>query len=196
MRKYTLAIGLGLLLVGLLFAAAACQPQQEAEFGSQAVRERASIYAKTDSWIVDGADILWYSDNRTTQTASVAGDTGLGTFTDVTVSDDLAVTDDATFGGLIVPTLTNLTATDGMTITPTSMVYALDSAGAVTVTLAASGTEGQLLILIGDDSNNVTVADTNLRSADGNAIVIAQYEVVMFVYQDAEWLVVANTDNS
>lgn len=102
-----------------------------------------------------------------------------GTFT---VTDALAVT------GLLYPSFTNETITNGETVTPTYTVYALDSAGAVTMTLAASAVEGQLLILIGDDANNVTVADTNLRSHDGAALVLGQYDVAMLVYQDAEWL--------
>ncbi len=83
----------------------------------------------------------------------------------------------------------------GEVLTPTKTVYALDSGGAISMTLAAAGADGQLLILIGDDDNNVTVNDTNLRSADGNAIVIAQYEVVVFVYQDSEWLLIADSAN-
>jgi len=113
---------------------------------------------------------------------------------DLTVGDDLTVTDDAsidgdlTLSGLTYNSFTNLTITNGYVLTPTKTVYALDSASAVTLTLAASASEGQPLILIGDDANNVTIADTNLRSHDGAALVLGQYDVAMLVYQDAEWI--------
>lgn len=99
----------------------------------------------------------------------------------MTVSD-LALT------GLFKPGFANVTVTNGLVITPAYTVYALDSAGAVTLTLGASASEGQLLYLIGDDANNVTVADTNIRTSTGNALVIGQYDVAAFVYQDSEWI--------
>ena len=82
----------------------------------------------------------------------------------------------------------NLALTDGDTLTPTYTVYALDTTGAVTITLAASADEGQLLILINDDANAVVIADTNLRSSDGAAITLtAANDIAVFVYQDSEW---------
>ena len=107
---------------------------------------------------------------------------------DVTVTDDLTVTDDTTLSGLLLPGFADETITNGEVLTPTVTVYALDSAGAVTMTLAAAGTEGQLLILIGDDANNITIADTNLRSHDGAALVLGQYDIAFLVYQDSEWI--------
>jgi hypothetical protein len=126
---------------------------------------------------------------------------------DVTVGDDLTVTDDAsvtgdltagsaTVSGLTLISFANLTVTNGSTLTPTYNIYALDSAGAVTMTLAASATEGQLLILIGDDANDITVADTNLRSNDGAAQVLNQYDVLMLVYQDSEWVEISESNDS
>jgi hypothetical protein len=115
-------------------------------------------------------------------TANIAGATTLGS--------------SLTVGGLLYPSFADETITDGETLTPTVTVYALDSAGAVTMTLAASGTEGQLLILIGDDANDITIADTNIRTNDGNAQVLNQYDVLMLVYQDSEWIEISNSDNS
>ena len=135
-----------------------------------------------------------------TDDASVTGDltAGTGTFaTGATVtSGGLLITaggltvssGDADLAGLFQPSFANETITDGEVLTPTVTVYALDTAGAVTMTLAASADEGQLLILIGDDANTITINDTNIRSSDGSTIDVGQYDVVVFVYQDSEWL--------
>ena len=105
--------------------------------------------------------------------------------------------DDLQLTGLLQPGFADLAATDGMTITPEYTVYALDTTAAVTVTLAASAEEGQLLVLINDDANATIIADTNLRSSDGNAITLAgAYDVVLFVYQDSEWLEIAKSADS
>lgn len=102
---------------------------------------------------------------------------------------NLAVTEDITFGGILYPGFTDLTvSTAGQSLTPEYMVYALDSGGAISMTLTACTNEGQLLILIGDDANNVTINDSNLRSHDGNALVLGQYDVAMLVCQDTEWI--------
>jgi hypothetical protein len=82
----------------------------------------------------------------------------------------------------------NETITDGETLTPTLTTYALDSGGAVTMTLAASGTEGQFLVLIADDTGPIVIADTNIRTSDGNALSLGPYDIAAFVYQDSEWL--------
>jgi len=102
-----------------------------------------------------------------------------------------------TLGAAFYPSFTDLTILAGPTyITPTYMIYALDSGEAVSLTLQATGTDGQLLILIGDDANNITINDTNLRSNDGNEQVLAQYGVLMLVYQDSEWLEISESNNS
>jgi len=132
--------------------------------------------------------------------------TDFGSTGGLTLANGLTVTTGGatiTAGGLTVaagvfaPSFANLTVTDGDTITPTVTVYAIDTAGAVTATLAASASEGQLLILINDDANATIIADTNLRSSDGNAITLAgAYDVAVFVYQDSEWLLIATSANS
>jgi len=114
---------------------------------------------------------------------------------DLTVGDDAAIGGDLTLtgafsvGGLTYNSFTNLTVSvAGQVLTPTYTVYALDTSGAISMTLASSATEGQLLILIGDDANTITVNDTNLRSHDGAALSIGQYDAALLVYQDAEWI--------
>jgi len=255
------------------------------------LRERIAIYAREDSWIANGFDIIWYTGNLTGESARVDGANGrialiaptaIGTATPVLdirnngvseslvvrnsggtpvfyvdkdgaatysgfssgggaisapvgitaptaiatatpamvvdslgVSNILEVRDAGTpvftvnngggfvaagtgdlqgnvdFDALIVPSFADETITDGEVLTPTVMVYALDSSGAVTMTLAASASEGQLLILIGDDANAIVINDTNVRTSTGAALTLNQYDVVMWIYQDAEWIEIA-----
>jgi len=112
-----------------------------------------------------------------------------------TVTGTFHVTGTTTLSGLFRPGFADVTITDGDILTPTKTAYALDSAGAVTLTLAASAAEGQLLFLMGDDANTITIADTNIRSSDGNAITVGQYDTVAFVYQDSEWLELLKSAN-
>lgn len=114
----------------------------------------------------------------------------------VDLNSTLNVDGATTLAGLLYPSFADETITDGETLTPTVTVYALDSAGAVTLTLAASATEGQLLILIGDDANNITINDTNVRTNDGGVQVIGQYDVIIWVYQDSEWIEISESNNS
>ena len=130
---------------------------------------------------VDGATTL----NSTLDVdGAISSGTGAVTVTEIAVS------------GLFYPSFTNITVTNGYTLTASYTVYAMDSASAVTLTLAASASEGQLLILIGDDANNITVADTNIRTNDGAKQVIGQYDVLMLVYQDSEWVEISESNNS
>jgi len=133
---------------------------------------------------------------------------------DATVTDDLAVTDDASVGGdltvtgalapngnvtysaLTIFSSTTITVTDAQTITPTVTIYNLDSAGAVTITLAACTTDGQPLILVGDDANNITINDTNVRTNDGSVQVIGQYDIITWVCIDTEWIEISDVANS
>jgi len=108
--------------------------------------------------------------------------------TDFDSSGGLALASDLDIAGLLQPSFADLTVSDGDTITPTVTVYSLDTSGAVTITLAASADEGQLLVLINDDANATIIADTNLASSDGNAITLtAADDIAVFIYQDAVW---------
>jgi hypothetical protein len=97
--------------------------------------------------------------------------------------------------GLFRPSFADETITDGETLTPTYTIYALDAASAVTLTLAASASEGQPLLLIGDDNYTITISDTNIRTTDGNAATLGQYDAIFWVYQDSEWIHVAKSAN-
>jgi len=117
------------------------------------------------------------------------------TAADLTASDDLVVTDDTTLSGFFNLDDTDLTVTTA-TITPTVTMYHGDSAGNVTWTLPACSVNGQLLVIYGDDANTITIADSNIRSTDGNAITIGQYDVVILICVDTEWNHVAKSANS
>lgn len=112
------------------------------------------------------------------------------------VADNAEVTGTLTMDGLFYPLFANHTVTNGQTLTPAAQVYALDSAGACTITLAASGTEGQFLTLINDDAFTTTIADTNIRATGGGVITMTQYNVLVFVYQDSEWVLVSNSGDN
>lgn len=97
--------------------------------------------------------------------------------------------------GNLVLTKSDFTPTAGQTLTPAYGMYAVNSSGAVSMTLAAPSEAGQLLVLYGDDANTVTVNDTNLRSTDGNAVTFGQYDVVAFISSATEWIHVAKSVN-
>lgn len=101
-----------------------------------------------------------------------------------------------TLQGLLYSSFADETITDGETLTATVTAYNLDSAGAVTMTLAASASEGQLLVLCGDDANDITIADTNVRTNDGAAQVLNAHDCIIWVYMDSEWIELSESNNS
>jgi hypothetical protein len=100
-----------------------------------------------------------------------------------------------TLGNLVL-TATEITPTAGQTITPASGMYIINSSGAVSMTLAAPTVAGQVVYLYGDDNNTVTINDTNIRSTDGNAVTLGQYDVVEFISTATEWIHVAKSADS
>lgn len=101
-----------------------------------------------------------------------------------------------TLQALLYPSFADETITDGETLTPTVTVYNLDSGGNVTMTLAVCSTDGQLLVLVGDDANNILIADTNVRTNDGSTQTIGQYDMITWVCIDAEWVELSESNNS
>ena len=81
-------------------------------------------------------------------------------------------------------------------ITPTVYsAYNLSSSAAISITLAVC-TEGGPLILSGDDANNVQVNDTNIRTTDGAAVIMGQYDVTVWFCVDSEWLQIVKSADS
>ena len=96
---------------------------------------------------------------------------------------------DLDYAGILYPGFADLTvSTAGQSLTPEYTVYALDSSGAISMTLTACSNDGQPLVLIGDDANTVTVNDSNIRTSDGNALTVGQYDIIVMMCQDTEWL--------
>ena len=179
-RRYLGSIIVFLVLVviaGLLLWAANGVPAPE-------VKERIAIDASEDSFIYNGADLTWYSNNHVTSKASIAGDSGNASF-----AGTLGVTGNATFSSKIIYAMTNITPTTGSTLTASVAFYKVHSAGNITMTLGTSGaTAGQLLILYGDDAYTVTINDTNIRTTTGSAIALGQYDVMVWIYSGAAWI--------
>lgn len=134
---------------------------------------------------------------------------------DATVTDDLAVTDDTSVGGdftvtgnttatgnvthsaLTIFSSTTITVTDGQHITPTIYTgYRLNAAGAVTITLAACSNDFQPLLLYGEDNQTILVADSNIRTNDGAAQSIGQYDLITWMCIDEDWVEVSESNNS
>jgi hypothetical protein len=109
---------------------------------------------------------------------------------DAAITGDAAVTGDTTLSGLAIFDAADLTVAN-TTLTPAASAYHLDSAGATTLTLTACANNGQLLILFGDDANTITLADSNIRTTDGNALSIGQYDLCLLVCYDTEWIELA-----
>lgn len=127
--------------------------------------------------------------------ATITDDAAIGG--DATVTGALEVTGNTTLSGILYPSSADLTiSVAGQAVTPTTTAIHLDSAGAISMTLAACVPDGQMLWLYGDDANTITINDTNIRSTDGNAVTIGQYDVVGFMCMDTEWNHVAKSANS
>jgi len=156
-----------------------------------------SITADTDDQIdieISGADDFQFTANTF---SALSGSTiEANNISEETADAGVTIDDELTVSSTFFPSYADETITDGETLTPTKTFYNLDSAGAVTVTLAATGTEGQLLILCGDDANDITIADSNIRTNDGNAQVLNQYDCITLIYVDSEWVELSESNNS
>lgn len=85
----------------------------------------------------------------------------------------------------------------GEHFTPTTTsLYVINSSGAVSMTLGACATNGQILFTFGDDANNVTINDTNVRTNDGSTQVMGQYDLITWMCIGTEWVEVSESNNS
>lgn len=156
-----------------------------------------SITVDTDDQVdieISGADDFQFTANTFT---ALSGSTIKTNTLDDTSGDEIAVAASLDLTGLMQWSFADRATSDGDTITATVTVYALDTSGAVTITLAASADEGQLLVLINDDANATIIADTNIRTSDGNAVTMAgAMDITVWIYQDSEWLLLLAIANS
>jgi hypothetical protein len=114
---------------------------------------------------------------------------------DVTAGDDVVVGDQLTVGGLTLPSATTTVITDGDTITATVTTHAMTNTVASTITLAAAGTNGQEVRLVALTTNEITIADANIRTPGGGTITMTQYYVIGLVSWGNEWLMQYRSTN-
>ena len=144
------------VIVALVALLAVSDASKKTELSMQSVRERISIYAREDSYVVNGKDLLFYSDDRSTQTFSIDGATGdlvtsgsaslgaTGTFTtgNAVVTGTLTLGDIAFSGPVRFGTASlssGGTIAHGLGITPTAAL--LTANGTVTTTPFVSATD-------------------------------------------------------
>lgn len=102
-----------------------------------------------------------------------------------------------TLGGGVVFNSTTITVTDAQTLTPTVYNgYRLNAAGEVTITLAVCSQDFQLLVLYGEDSQTININDTNVRTNDGAAQTLGQFDVITWMCINAEWVELSESNNS
>lgn len=131
------------------------------------------------------------------------GDTTISAPTDDQIDFEVGGSDVATLSATyltlstgLIRNSTTITVTDGQTITPTTYSgYRLNAAGAVTITLAACSNDFQPLILYGEDAQTITIADSNIRTSDGAAASIGQYDLWVGECINSEWNEVVNIAN-
>ena len=119
---------------------------------------------------------------------------------DITLENDETIGNNTNglidFGGGLIYNTTTITVTDGETITPTTYTgYRLNAASEVTITLAACSSDFQPLFLYGEDAQTINVADSDIRTSDGNAIAFDQYDVVEWQCVNSEWNLVYEANN-
>lgn len=113
---------------------------------------------------------------------------GNGTPSSTQDGEDLYVEGKVEVDGALIHGSTTVTPSlDALAITPAYDLYIIGSSGAVSVTLQACSVNGQIVTLAGEDNNNVTINDSNVRTHDGSAEVIGQYDVVSFICVGTEW---------
>ena len=115
-----------------------------------------------------------------------------------TVADggNVTLTGNQTLDALLLHSSTEITPTAGQIITPTTTFYSISASGAVSMTLGGSCTDGQVVFLYGDDAQTITVNDTNIRTSDGSAETFGQYDLVQWICDDNDWILVSISANS
>ena len=100
-----------------------------------------------------------------------------------------------TLGGAFLPSTTQITVTNGYTLTASDTNYILDAGSAVTLTLATCTASGRPLYLYANDAQTVTVADANIYTTDGAAIALTQYDTAFWVCNGSKWALISKSAN-
>jgi hypothetical protein len=114
---------------------------------------------------------------------------------DLTLTDDLIVTDDLTVGGWYSATKqTTIVVSDGSTITPLG-TYAPISATATTGTSSiANPTAGRVLLIVNVGSATITLTDTGTLKLSGNA-ALGQFDTLSLLGDGTNWVEISETNN-
>lgn len=94
------------------------------------------------------------------------------------------------FNGPMAFGCTTITSTDALTsFTPATPCYIFNAEGTISVTFGTTGvTAGTYFVAINQTANDVTFEDTNVRTHDGAAEVIGQYDTVGFLFDGTSWI--------
>ena len=190
-------VGMWVVLVVLLAGCAPVAPAPAPEPPAPVVRavSSAGIDTPVSSVWYNAAGLTVYSDDHATSKFSVNGSTGATATGALTVTGAATVSGALTVSGLLLGNSTQVTLTTG-TLTPAYNNYLIDAAAAITLTMATTCATGHLLTLAGNDAQTITIADTRLKSSDGNALTIGQYDVVALLCVGNEWWEIAKSANS
>jgi cytoskeletal protein CcmA (bactofilin family) len=158
----------------------------------------------SDTLTVDGASTLT-GDVTASGILTVTGASALvgavATTGDVTVGDDLTVTDDASANDLTVADFVNITAQTAISLTmngwltPTGSLQRLESAGAVMLdggTKIAHTTD--YLILVNTGAQTITFTETTGLISAGN-IALGAGDAATLVWANGGWIQVAASNN-
>lgn len=206
MRK-NLIVALGVLALVAFLAAI---------LGGCAQRERIAINAGKDCYIHSGADLVLYSDEWSTQTMRLYGDSGnidaegtldvagavLSSAGAVTVTDSLNVTGTADFDGVVIvgtfaraEKATAQSLSDDFSLVPTGTYQPVSASAAAGGVISTTGrTAGDLLVVINTGTNTVTITDTGTMKLAGNA-ALGQYDSLMLIFDGTNWVEIARADN-
>jgi hypothetical protein len=108
----------------------------------------------------------------------------------------VTVNGNITYGGLEIHSNNIFTPTAGQTLTPVDTFYRIGSTAAISMVLAACSNNGQIVATYGKDNNTVTINDTNIRTTDGAAATIGQYDIIYWVCSGTEWIHMLKSANS
>lgn len=151
-----------LALVGWMLAVAV---KPVAIGGSQALRERIAIDAREDSYIWNGADLKFYSDDHATQTFAIDGATGALTVKAVTSSGNITTT--GTLGSIGNITTNGDVSARAITGTGQLSIGAITSSGNVTTT----GTLGSIGNVTTNGDVSARVLTTTAQASVGSLLI-------------------------
>jgi len=108
--------------------------------------------------------------------------------------DTATVSTQLTTKTTIITPPTATTVTPAMTLTPTSSYMPLTAAGTVGFGAITAGTAGQLLYLVNNANQTITITDTGALHLAGND-ALGQYDSITLLSDGTNWNEVARSNN-